>query len=128
MIRRPARAAGRRGLTLVEVMVAIACIGLAIVPALMARNQALATAVEARNLSVVSRLAKQFLHRIEAARVPDLFGVIPYAITNAIWLDAECDGTWTPPSTTICSKIWSSDRPRWCWRTGRSMDPGAGSR
>jgi len=63
----------RAGFTLVEVMVAVAAIGLAIVPALAARNQALAMAVEARNLSVVSRLAVQLLHRIEAGRVPDLF-------------------------------------------------------
>ncbi len=62
----------RRGFTLIEVMAAVLLLAVGLTLMLQERNTAIARAVTARNLSIASRLGALLLHRIEAARVPDL--------------------------------------------------------
>lgn len=61
-----------RGFTLIEVMAAVLLLAVGLTLMLQERNAAIARAVTARNLSIAARLGNQLLHRIAAARVPDL--------------------------------------------------------
>lgn len=63
----------RAGFSLIEVLAAVLLLAVALTTMLQLRNEALASAVDSRNLSIASRLGLQLMHRIEAARVPDLF-------------------------------------------------------
>lgn len=63
----------RAGFTLIEVLAAVLLLAVALTVMLQLRNQALGSAVDSRARSIASRMALQLYHRIEAARVPDLF-------------------------------------------------------
>ncbi|TAH38531.1 MAG: prepilin-type N-terminal cleavage/methylation domain-containing protein [Planctomycetota bacterium] len=63
----------RSGFSLVEVMAAVMLLAIALVVMLGQRDQAISSAAGARDLSIASRLALQLLHRIECARVSELF-------------------------------------------------------
>ncbi|HEX9794026.1 MAG TPA: prepilin-type N-terminal cleavage/methylation domain-containing protein [Planctomycetota bacterium] len=67
------RSAGRNGFSLIEVMAAVMLLAVSLTLLLQLRNDSISRAMDARNLSIAARLANQLLHRIEAARVSDLF-------------------------------------------------------
>ncbi|MBO46867.1 MAG: hypothetical protein CMJ96_08225 [Planctomycetes bacterium] len=61
------------GFSLIEVMASLMLLAIALLLLLQIRNDSLSRASDARSLSISSRLSRQLLHRIEAARVEDLF-------------------------------------------------------
>ncbi|MBL7008119.1 MAG: prepilin-type N-terminal cleavage/methylation domain-containing protein [Planctomycetes bacterium] len=63
----------RAGFSLIEVLAAVLLLAVALTTMLQLRNQALGSAINSRSRSIASRLALQLMHRVEAARVPDLF-------------------------------------------------------
>ncbi|MDP6941689.1 MAG: prepilin-type N-terminal cleavage/methylation domain-containing protein [Planctomycetota bacterium] len=61
------------GFSLIEVMASLMLLAIAMILLLQIRNDSISRAAEARSLSIASRMSRQLLHRIEAARVEDLF-------------------------------------------------------
>ena len=61
------------GFSLIEVMAAVMLLAVSMTVLLQLRNSAMASAVNARSLSIASRLSLGLLHRIEAGRVADLY-------------------------------------------------------
>ena len=63
----------RAGFSLIEVLAAVMLLAVALTTMLYLRDEAVGSAMDSRARSIASRMALQMLHRIEAARVPDLF-------------------------------------------------------
>jgi len=63
----------RAGFSLIEVLAAVLLLAVALVSMLSLRNAALNSAIDSRSRSIASRLALELMHRVEVARVPDLF-------------------------------------------------------
>jgi len=63
----------RAGFSLIEVLAAVLLLAVALTSMLHLRNEALGSAIDSRSRSIASRLSLQLMHRIEVARLPDLF-------------------------------------------------------
>ncbi|MCH2112458.1 MAG: prepilin-type N-terminal cleavage/methylation domain-containing protein [Planctomycetes bacterium] len=63
----------KKGFTLIEVMAAVMLLAIAMSLMLQLRNQALSRAIDSRSESIASRMGLMLLHRIEAARMDELY-------------------------------------------------------
>lgn len=107
---------GKRGFTLMEVMAAVMLIAIAMTVLMDLRNRAVGRAADGRNLSVAARLSSQLLHRIEAARMLDLFDGMSgdfseEGYADFIYVVALGDGSNYAENNQI-----DSDSPEWAWR------------
>ena len=84
--------------SLIEVMAAVMLLGIAMTTMLQLRNDSLAKAADARSRSISSRMALNLTHRIEAARVADLYDGISgdfadYGFPDFAWVIGLGDGS-----------------------------------
>lgn len=85
------RTAGARGFTLMEVMAAVMLVAIALTVLMDLRNKAVGRAADGRSMALAARLASQLMHRIEAARVQDVYDGMVGDFSD----DGYADFTWT---------------------------------
>ncbi|MAW59671.1 MAG: hypothetical protein CMJ94_02410 [Planctomycetes bacterium] len=106
----------RAGFTLMEVMVSVMLVAVAMTTLMQLRQDSIGRASKGRDISVAARLASQLLHRIEAARMLDLFDGMNGDFSEEGFPDfsyvvALGDGSNYAEDTSV-----DSNSPEWAWR------------